>query len=96
MRTYTLAGPPAVSVALPYTPAPFVYYRGFAIRETTGAATATIEIYDGTAISAILLDEITLLPNESAREVYDGPKRASTGIYFRVVAGSVAGSVFVD
>lgn len=71
-------------------------YRGFALRETSGSATATVRIYDGTSASGTLLDSVQLAAGESAREWYgDGGIKATTGIYVDVVSGAVEGSLRV-
>lgn len=95
MRTYTLTGSPAGSQLLPYPPAPYLYYRGFSIRET-GSSTASLVIYDGTSAAGNILDTITLISNESTREDYGLARIARTGIYVAIVAGSIAGSIFLD
>jgi len=69
-------------------------YLGFAIRETAGAV-ATIRVYDNaSAASGTLLDTIELSANESAREYY-GPDGLwfKSGVYVKIVAGTVEGSV---
>jgi len=68
-------------------------YKGFAIRETAGAA-AVVLVYDhASAASGTLLDTISLAANESAREFYSEGIMALLGIYVDVVSGAVAGSV---
>jgi hypothetical protein len=72
------------------------YYRGFTIRETTGGATAVVRIYDNaSAASGTILDEISLVAGESAREFYPGGIWATNGVYVDVVSGTVTGSVRV-
>ena len=72
------------------------YYRGFSIRETSGAAAAVVRIYDhASAASGTVLDEISLDAGESAREWYESGIWASSGVYIDVVSGAVAGSVRV-
>lgn len=94
MRTINLSG---VSQELALLPAPVLYYRGFSVRETTGAATALIRIWDNaTAASGLLLDVIALVANESARENYDTAKTATAGIFVEIVSGAVAGSIGID
>ncbi len=69
-------------------------YRGFSVKETSGTATASLILYDNaSAASGPILDEITLLANESAREFYEPGITARAGIYVSVVSGAVAGSV---
>ena len=71
-------------------------YRGFAVRETSGTAGATIVLYDSASSgTGLILDEISLVAGESARELYPlGGVDADNGIY-AVVTGSVAGSIRV-
>lgn len=69
-------------------------YRGFTVKETTGTATAAVTIYDNaSAASGVILDVITLLANESAREDYAVGIAAYRGIYVQVVSGAVTGAV---
>lgn len=68
-------------------------YMGFTVRETAGAR-AVVRIYDNaSAGSGKLLDTVSLLPNESAREYYPEPIFARSGVYVDVVSGAVEGSV---
>lgn len=93
MRTINFTG---ASGALAPAPAPFLYYRGFALRETAGAV-ATIVVWDSlTGANGNILDEISLLANESARENYGLARIARVGIYVQVVAGTVAGEFNID
>lgn len=70
-------------------------YAGFTVRETSGSATALVRIWDNaSAGSGIILEEISLLGGESARELYARAIRADNGIYV-TVSGAVAGSVRV-
>ena len=93
MRSYTIGG---VSVALPLTPAPVIYYRGFSLRETSGAAVALVRLWDAASATGTILDEISLAANESARESYPVPLTAKTGVYIEVVSGAVVGSIRFD
>ena len=73
------------------------HYRGFSIMETTGNAPAVVRIYDNSsAASGTVLEQISLLPGESAREWYDSGVLTGNGVYVDVVSGSVAGSVRVS
>lgn len=70
-------------------------YHGFALRETAGAI-ATVRIYNNASAAAgTLLETIQLSANESAREFYAKGIRADVGIYVKIVAGTVEGSVRV-
>lgn len=69
-------------------------YRGFSIKETSGTATASVVLWDSaSAASGPILDEITLIAGESAREYYETGITAYHGIYVQVVSGAVAGVV---
>ena len=67
-------------------------YCGFSFRETTGAATATIVIYDATSATGTILDTIQLAQGESAREFYPGGIICENGIH-AVVTGTIQGSI---
>lgn len=71
-------------------------YRGFALRETAGAI-ATVRIYDNaSAASGTLVDTISLAANESGSAWYaDGGIRLTAGLYVKIVAGAVEGSLRV-
>jgi hypothetical protein len=92
MREINISASGAIGLA----PAPFLYYRGVSLRETTGSSPALVRVFDGTSATGNVLDEITFAPNESVREVYGPPKIARTGIYVQVVSGAIIGSVLVD
>lgn len=94
MRDYALAVP-AVSVALPLKPVPFLYYRGFSVRETAGAVASAV-IYDGTSAAGSILDVIGLAANGVAGPIYGPAKIARIGIYVSVLAGAFTGSIFFD
>lgn len=86
-------------IATPTTTGPDVTgtlrYKGFALREFTGAASALVRIWDNVNTSSgNILDEVSLAPGESARELYPGRGvRATVGIYLQIVSGLVVGSV---
>lgn len=68
-------------------------YRGFAIRETVGAA-AVVQVFDNaSANSGTLLDTIALAANGSASQLYSDGVRAAAGIRVHIVSGTVEGSV---
>lgn len=68
-------------------------YRGFSLRNTSGAAVATVRIYDGTSGTGTLLDTIQLAASESRAEFYDAGVTALVGIFVKLVAGAIEGSV---
>ncbi len=69
-------------------------YYGFSFRETTGTTTALIILTIGAASGGVVLDEISLAPNESSRETYNGPNYTpSAGGIYATITGTVAGIV---
>jgi hypothetical protein len=94
---YTDLSVPAAAlmhIALPATAglivAGFFTYCGFAVKESSGAATASFDLHDAHYANAV--DYVTLDGNESAREFYpvsQGPDRSVTGI--PIVAASNGG-----
>lgn len=72
-------------------------YMGFTIRET-GSAAAIVRIWDSpnsTVTGDVLLDTISLVADESAREYYPEGLRAGKGVWIDVVSGTVEGSIRV-
>lgn len=69
-----------------------VKYHGFSLRETAGS-TAVVRIYDGTSATGTLLDSVSFVANESAREWYPDGIETSLGIYVDIISGAVEGSV---
>ncbi|MEA2704740.1 MAG: hypothetical protein QOD63_2685 [Actinomycetota bacterium] len=67
-------------------------YYGFSIRETAGAV-ATVRIYDGTTAAGTLLDTLGLAANQSMREYYPDGIWVQSGIFVKIVAGAVEGSI---
>lgn len=69
---------------------------GYALRETTGAANATVLLRDGATADGAVVIPITLGPNESTRDWF-GPGGISfgNGLFVEVAAGEVEGSVFL-
>lgn len=68
---------------------------GFALRETTGAAAAVVELRESDAAGPLLVP-ITLTAGASVREWFaPGGVNFSNGLFVVVVSGSVDGSVFL-
>lgn len=68
---------------------------GWSFREVTGAASADIQIMDGTQNTGDTLAEITLSPGESIRDDTGAyPLLAERGVFLQVNAGTVRGSVW--
>lgn len=69
-------------------------YRGYSIRENAGTAgTASVRIWDGTSATGTLLAVVELATDSSANESVPDGLRASKGVFFEVVTGTVEGSV---
>lgn len=68
---------------------------GFGLHETTGAATATVDLFSGSGVGGILLTRVNLGANESTREWWPLQGMRVNGLFLNVVAGSVGGSVWV-
>lgn len=71
-------------------------FVGFALLETTGAAAADIEIFDGADAGGTSLAPISLSSGQSIRDFFglDGPI-CSQGIAVKVSVGSVRGSIYI-
>lgn len=68
------------------------YYLGFAMYNTNQATPATVLIYDGVSAAGVLIDAVSLLPNESAREWYgDALNIRSGSIFVDTAAGVTVG-----
>lgn len=69
-------------------------YAGFSVRETGGAATATVRIFNSASATGTLLETISLMPGESRSDYYPEGISAASGIYVDVGgSGVVEGSV---
>jgi hypothetical protein len=69
---------------------------GYSIYETTGSATAQLNIYNGRDNTGLLVLPIVLAKSQGAEDWF-GPSgiHMSVGIYPSVISGSVNGSLFV-
>jgi len=73
-----------------------VYLYGWALLDTTGAALARLELYDGYDANSLLIAPVNLLASESSREWFGDPGlTCERGIFVNVLAGSVRGSIFL-
>lgn len=72
-------------------------YRGYTVRETTGAAPATVLIYDSASgPTGTLIDAVRVSAGDAASQWYGGDGLWVTeGIYVEVASELVAGSVRV-
>lgn len=71
-------------------------FRGFTARETGGADSATVTIYDNnSASSGVILETFSLTAGESRSEFYETGKHAKNGVRVDYGgSGTVAGSIF--
>lgn len=68
---------------------------GWSFEETTNVAGASFALYDGQDATGTLVAPITLLTNESVRDLVGAEGLAcSRGIYLSMVSGSIQGSVW--
>jgi hypothetical protein len=64
--------------------------RRTSFAESTGGAAAKFHLWDGSGPTGILLDTITLVANESARDQFKWDEYPVTsGVFFEHVAGSI-------
>jgi hypothetical protein len=72
-----------------------VILLGWSATETTGSATASVNIYDGTDSSGVILLPIRLASGESAEAWYGpGGIRFRNGVYINVASGAAQGALF--
>jgi hypothetical protein len=70
--------------------------RGFGVKNTSGSATAEVDIYDGEGSGGQLICAVTLAANESTREWWSGDGISiEHGVAVVWVSGSVSGSIWV-
>lgn len=68
---------------------------GFSITETTGAAGATVDLFDGESAGGILIARIALLAGESTRDALPYPGlHCRGGLFANVVAGAITATAF--
>lgn len=96
-----MAIPPSQIVSVPTTTTSVQLVNGACLvtgwswRETTNSAGATIELYDGTGTGGNLLASITLVANESTRDLTaTNGVVAENGVYLSVVSGSIKGALW--
>jgi len=72
-----------------------VVLHGWALANTSPAASTEIDLYDGTDTSGTVLFPVTLAANESSREWFgDRGVLFRNGLYLNVASGGVKGCVF--
>lgn len=73
-----------------------VYLYGYSIYETSGAASAQLNIYNGVDNTGLLVCPILLAKSQSAEDWF-GPQgiELDVGLFTSVISGAVNGSLFV-
>lgn len=69
---------------------------GYAIKESTGLASAELDIYDGSFATSTVYIPLPLTPGQAVIDWF-GPNgiQMQQGIYTNVASGSIVGSIFV-
>lgn len=68
---------------------------GWAFEESTGAAPAQFVVVDGASAGGTTIAAITLLANESTRDIWGKPGiRVRSGVYLSMISGSIRGTIF--
>lgn len=71
-----------------------IVYR--AVKESTGAALAEVDLYDGSNATGILIEPVTLIANESARDWFmPGGVEFDNGLFVNVTSGTVSASITI-
>jgi hypothetical protein len=93
--------PGARPFALPSTSGGFlvasgaVYVLGWAFKESTGSAAASVDIYDGLGTGGVLIAPISLSSGESTRDYPPPPGiECRQGCYVNIASGGVVGSLW--
>jgi hypothetical protein len=72
------------------------YLAGFSLLETTGAAGALVELFDGSDTNSPSVAPIALKASESTREWFGVPGiTLDRGLFLSVLSGAVRGSVWL-
>lgn len=73
------------------------WVHGVAVKESTGAATASFQLHDGNDTTGPNVLPYNLAANESARDWFgDGGIFFEGGLFLNVLSGSCSGTVFVS
>lgn len=71
--------------------------HGFAVAETTGAATASFTLRNGSGTGGVAAVPVNLAASESAREWWgESGVMFDDGVFLDTVSGSVTGSVWIS
>lgn len=72
-----------------------VYLAGWSIRETTGAAIATVQLFDGNDAGGVPVAEIGIAAGLSSNHSFGGHLLVCrNGLFVNVLAGAIAGSLW--
>lgn len=86
---------PATAVSVPFAFAGGLAIGGWSFTETTGAAAASLELWDGGAQGGTSVAIINLGPGESIRDLMPGlGVIVRSNLQINVTAGSVRGSIW--
>jgi hypothetical protein len=73
----------------------FYAVTGWSFKETTGSATASLELVDGAGVDGNLIAAINLKANESTRDLAGiSAIAAEMGLFVHVISGSIKGAVW--
>jgi hypothetical protein len=68
---------------------------GWSFEESTGSAAAKLELVDGTSTGGLIIVSITLLANESTRDIWGKPGiRVQNGVFLNMVSGSARANIY--
>lgn len=96
-RTYYPIAVPVTAVPVPCQLQGSQLIGGWSFIETTGAASATLQLVDGGSAQGTVLAEIGLSPGQSVRDLAPGDGLLlQTGLFINVTAGSVRGAVWME
>jgi hypothetical protein len=72
-----------------------IYLAGWVLTESTGAAAATVQLVDGNDANGIPIATVNLAQGQTSPVMLGGHLLVcQTGLFVRVTAGSILGSVF--
>lgn len=81
---------------LPAVVGGFVLVWGWALKETSGAIPAVVNLISGTDATGLPVIPFQLSPSESTRDgVFARPLRFPGGLFTQIVSGTVTGSVYI-
>lgn len=90
------------AVPVPAGAASFLAFRGkgrllgWSLRESTALALATVNLYNTSKASGLLIGTIPLVANEGVVQWFSGWGIPVNDIYLEIVSGSVVGCLYLD